>query len=112
MYDIANILQSIGILQKENVGSMSLQNKPSFQWGYHILPCDIAIYLKLWSMPLPEPFPPRMDMVNVSLVSVVTGTPGVVPPPLVMDVVTFLMLWSGAMAGGNSITSLPVSIKK
>lgn len=45
MYDIANVLQSIGIIQKENVGSTSSQNKPSFRWVYHILPCDVARYL-------------------------------------------------------------------
>ena len=45
MYDIANVLQSIGVLNKENVGSTSLQNKPSFRWVYPILPSDMAQYL-------------------------------------------------------------------
>jgi len=103
MYDIANVLQSIGILQKENVGSTSLQNKPSFRWVYYILPCDMAIYLKSSPVPLSGPFPPQLDMGNAALASAVAGTPGVIPPPPVMDVVTFSAAWSGAMAGGNNI---------
>ena len=42
MYDIANVLTSIGILSKENVGSTSLQNKPGFRWVYHVLPSDLG----------------------------------------------------------------------
>ena len=45
MYDIANVLQAIGVVQKENVGSTSLQNKPSFRWVYPIAPLDMANYL-------------------------------------------------------------------
>ena len=51
MYDIANVLQAIGVLQKENVGSTSLQNKPSFRWVYPILPQDMANYLGPGSQP-------------------------------------------------------------
>ena len=42
MYDIANVLTSIGILSKENVGSTNLQNKPGFRWVYHVLPSDLG----------------------------------------------------------------------
>mmetsp|Transcript_21977 Transcript_21977/g.45779 ORF Transcript_21977/g.45779 Transcript_21977/m.45779 type:complete len:579 (+) Transcript_21977:266-2002(+) len=45
MYDIANVLQSIGIIRKENVGSTSSKNKPSFRWVYRILPRDMHKYL-------------------------------------------------------------------
>lgn len=51
MYDIANVLQAIGVLQKENVGSTSLQNKPSFRWVYPIMPQDMANYLGPGSQP-------------------------------------------------------------
>ena len=45
MYDIANVLQAIGILRKENVGSTSLQNKPSFRWTFEVPPSEMAQYL-------------------------------------------------------------------
>ncbi|KAL3809163.1 hypothetical protein ACHAXA_004662 [Cyclostephanos tholiformis] len=45
MYDIANVLTSIGILSKENVGSTSLQNKPSFKWVYHVLPSELGNHI-------------------------------------------------------------------
>ena len=45
MYDIANVLQSLHILQKENVGSTSLQNKPSFRWVYSISPQEMPNYI-------------------------------------------------------------------
>jgi len=45
MYDIANVLTSIGILSKENVGSTSLQNKPSFRWVYHVLPSELGNHI-------------------------------------------------------------------
>jgi len=45
MYDITNVLQSIGILVKENVGSTNLQNRPSFRRVYGVPPCDVARYL-------------------------------------------------------------------
>ena len=47
MYDIANVLQSIDILQKENVGSTSLTNKPSFRWVYPTVPSEMSNYLNL-----------------------------------------------------------------
>lgn len=47
MYDIANVLQSIGILQKENVGSTSLTNKPSFRWVYPTLPAEMSKFLNM-----------------------------------------------------------------
>ena len=47
MYDIANVLASIDILQKENVGSTSLTNKPSFRWVYPILPSDMKDHLDM-----------------------------------------------------------------
>ena len=51
MYDIANVLQSIGILVKENVGSTSLQNKPSFRWVYPKLPSEMGNYLSIPVVP-------------------------------------------------------------
>jgi transcription factor E2F7/8 len=51
MYDIANVLTSIGILSKENVGSTSLQNKPSFKWVYHVLPSELGNHIP----PIPPP---------------------------------------------------------
>ncbi|KAL3767192.1 hypothetical protein ACHAWU_003283 [Discostella pseudostelligera] len=47
MYDIANVLQSIGILSKENVGSTSLTNKPSFRWVYPTLPSEMSQFLNM-----------------------------------------------------------------
>ena len=47
MYVIANVLQSIDILQKENVGSTSLTNKPSFRWVYPTVPSEMSNYLNL-----------------------------------------------------------------
>ena len=52
MYDIANVLQSLGILQKENVGSTSLQNKPSFRWVYRIEPTAMGDYLSTGTRPM------------------------------------------------------------
>lgn len=76
MYDIANVLQAIGIVQKENVGSTSLQNKPSFRWVYHILPCDMSNYLNA----SPAPAQPL-------IVSRITSVPSVPPPiPVAMRV--------------------------
>ena len=72
----------------------------------------MAISLKLSSMPVPVlgPFPLGMDMVNAALTLVVVWE--VFTPPPVIDVVTFLLAWSGAMAGGNNTASSRVSIEK
>jgi len=80
MYDIANVLQSIGILQKENVGSTSLQNKPSFRWVFHILPCDVGNYLGV-----PYGYSPTLpvgELVNSVTAPVVLPASMMVPPPM------------------------------
>jgi len=41
LYDIANVLQSIGVIQKENAGSEAR----SFRWVYPISPQDMHNYL-------------------------------------------------------------------
>mmetsp|Transcript_31044 Transcript_31044/g.53093 ORF Transcript_31044/g.53093 Transcript_31044/m.53093 type:complete len:777 (+) Transcript_31044:1289-3619(+) len=44
MYDIANVLQALGVLTKYNVGSTSVQNQPSLKWTYFLKPDEIAQY--------------------------------------------------------------------
>ena len=44
MYDIANVLQALGVLTKYNVGSTSLNNKPSLKWTFYLKPDEIAQY--------------------------------------------------------------------
>ena len=45
IYDIANVLQSCGIIEKYNVGSTSFTNKPGFRWSYQVSPEDMSKYL-------------------------------------------------------------------
>lgn len=54
MYDIANVLATLGILTKENVGSTSVSNKPSFRWVYPVAPGELGNYI---------PPPPAPSMV-------------------------------------------------
>ncbi len=44
MYDIANVLQALGVLTKYNVGSTSQSNKPSLKWTFYLKPDEIAQY--------------------------------------------------------------------
>ena len=46
LYDIANVLQSIGVIQKENAGSEAR----SFRWVYPITPQDMHNYLGTLNM--------------------------------------------------------------
>jgi len=45
IYDIANVLQSCGIIEKYNVGSTSDTNKPGFRWSYQVPPEEMSKYL-------------------------------------------------------------------
>lgn len=45
IYDIANVLQSCGIIEKYNVGSTSDTNRPGFRWSYQVSPEDMSKYL-------------------------------------------------------------------
>jgi len=45
IYDIANVLQSCGIIEKYNVGSTSETNKPGFRWSYQVPPEEMSKYL-------------------------------------------------------------------
>jgi transcription factor E2F7/8 len=54
MYDIANVLATLGILTKENVGSTSVSNKPSLRWVYPVAPGEFGNYI---------PPPPAPSMV-------------------------------------------------
>ena len=54
MYDIANVLATLSILTKENVGSTSVSNKPSFRWVYPVAPGELGNYI---------PPPPAPSMV-------------------------------------------------
>jgi transcription factor E2F7/8 len=45
IYDIANVLQSCGIIEKYNVGSTSEMNKPGFRWSYQVSPDEMSKYL-------------------------------------------------------------------
>ncbi len=45
IYDIANVLQSCGIIEKYNVGSTSDTNKPGFRWSYQVSPDEMSKYL-------------------------------------------------------------------
>eukprot|EP00986_Skeletonema_menzelii_P003662 scaffold1160_cov120-Skeletonema_menzelii.AAC.5 len=45
IYDIANVLQSCGIIEKYNVGSTSETNKPGFRWSYQVSPEEMSKYL-------------------------------------------------------------------
>ncbi len=45
IYDIANVLQSCGIIEKYNVGSTSENNKPGFKWVYEVSPEDMHKFL-------------------------------------------------------------------
>lgn len=44
MYDIANVLQALGIIEKYNVGSTNESNKPSLRWTFYLKPDEIARY--------------------------------------------------------------------
>jgi hypothetical protein len=44
MYDIANVLQALGIIEKYNVGSTSTENKPSLRWAFFLSPEEISQY--------------------------------------------------------------------
>ena len=44
MYDIANVLQALGVIEKYNVGSTSDSNKPSLRWTFYLKPNEIAAY--------------------------------------------------------------------
>lgn len=44
MYDIANVLQALGIIEKYNVGSTSHENKPSLRWVFFLSPEEISQY--------------------------------------------------------------------
>ena len=44
MYDIANVLQALGIIEKKNVGSTSETSKPSLRWVFFLKPDEIARY--------------------------------------------------------------------
>ena len=44
MYDIANVLQALGVLTKNNVGSTSESNKPSLKWTFYLTPQEITQY--------------------------------------------------------------------
>ena len=54
MYDIANVLATLSILTKENVGSTSVSNKPSLRWVYPVAPGEFGNYI---------PPPPAPSMV-------------------------------------------------
>ena len=41
MYDIANVLQAIGIVSKENIGSNSTDSRPSFRWVFEVAPGEM-----------------------------------------------------------------------
>lgn len=41
MYDIANVLQAIGIVSKENIGSNSTDSRPSFRWVFEVPPGEM-----------------------------------------------------------------------
>ena len=43
LYDIANVMVSIGVIEKINSGNMNNcpKNRPSFRWVYHLSPQDI-----------------------------------------------------------------------
>ena len=45
MYDIANVLTSLGIIKKENVAGNSSKAQPSFRWVYPIHPQDMSQHL-------------------------------------------------------------------
>ncbi|KAL3793392.1 hypothetical protein ACHAW5_000260 [Stephanodiscus triporus] len=66
MYDIANVLTSIGILSKENVGSTSLQNKPSFRWVYPVLPSELGNHIPP-PPPVAEDLPSPGDLMSASV---------------------------------------------
>jgi transcription factor E2F7/8 len=45
MYDIANVLTSLGIIRKENVAGSSAKAQPSFRWVYPISPQEMSQHL-------------------------------------------------------------------
>ena len=45
MYDIANVLTSLGIIRKENVAGSSTKAQPSFRWVYPISPQEMSQHL-------------------------------------------------------------------
>ena len=45
LYDIANLLQAIGILKKTRMNSKDSDSKPGFRWVYPIRPQDMHNYL-------------------------------------------------------------------
>lgn len=132
MYDIANVLQSIGIVQKENVGSTSVQNKPSFRWVYKVPPSDMHQYLTMpragedaLQMKMPAPglsLPPRvapavpdpavpttMDMVNEAIASAnaqmaTEATTGEVMPQMTTEETTGEVMPEPAPVTGEKVS--------
>jgi transcription factor E2F7/8 len=45
MYDIANVLTSLGIIRKENVAGNAAKAQPSFKWVFHVSPQDMYQHL-------------------------------------------------------------------
>jgi hypothetical protein len=78
MYDIANVLATLGILTKENVGSTSVSNKPSFRWGFPVAPGELGNYI-------PPPPAPSMvaEMMDTAAAAAALGNllPAPVMPP-------------------------------
>ena len=66
LYDIANVLQSLSILARENAGSTNPQSRPSFRWVYEVLPRDMARHLApgTGAAAPSEPAMPRTDAAN------------------------------------------------
>lgn len=62
MYDIANVLQSLGIIRKENVGSTSVRAKPSFRWVYGVSPQNMHHHLPPNEREGMPPMPHQMQM--------------------------------------------------
>lgn len=118
MYDIANVLQSIGVLQKENVGSTSLANKPSFRWVYHILPADMAQHLKsgpplLLQLQVVTQPPPVLPLVAMNVVqpSSADGMARIVSGPAATAPGTATLASSPVAAPGMAtlLTAAPVA---
>jgi transcription factor E2F7/8 len=78
MYDIANVLATLGILTKENVGSTSVSNKPSFRWVFPVAPGELGNYI-------PPPPAPSMvaEMMETAAAAAALGNslPDPVMPP-------------------------------
>lgn len=86
MYDIANVLQSIDILQKENVGSTSLTNKPSFRWVYPTLPSEMSNYLNMAAAASSEPQRNEPTTSTTTAVAAVSTSVGEVEMPTALAV--------------------------